>query len=141
MRRRIVGLSASGPSEMEVPDGRYLARITRAQHKYEKRQPSYVISFEVMEPASFSRYAFASRISCDRKTMWRLNWFLRDFGYDTHLLENDEVDERALQGLIGVVWISYQNSSGRRVLRLDGFAPAERWAEFHGAAKQSAEVA
>ena len=141
MTRRIPGLAAAGLSAVEIPDGRYLARITRAQHKYERKRPSYSISFEIMEPANFSRCDFSGQIACDHKTMWQLNWLLRDFGYDPNLLENDEVDERALRGLIGVVWVSYRTVSGRRVLQLDGFAPAERWVEFHGAAKQNAEVA
>ena len=27
------------------------------------------------------------------KALWKLDWFLRDFGYDTELLGRDEVDE------------------------------------------------
>ena len=35
-----------------------------------------------------------------------MNWFLRDFGYDTEMLGRDEVDETAV-GLKGVVKISH----------------------------------
>jgi hypothetical protein len=38
---------------------------------------------------------------------WKLNWFLRDFGYDAELLERDEVDEKQLVGLRGVIKISH----------------------------------
>jgi len=28
--------------------------------------------------------------------MWKLTWFLRDFGYDAELLGKDEIDDQAL---------------------------------------------
>jgi hypothetical protein len=59
-----------------------------------------------------------------------LNWFLRDFGYDTELLDRDEVAEKQLVGLKGVVKISHVDFNGASLLRLDGFAPASRWAEL-----------
>ena len=31
---------------------------------------------------------------CTPKALWKLSWFLRDFGYDTELLGRDEIDER-----------------------------------------------
>ena len=40
------------------------------------------------------------------KAIWKLGQFLRDFLYDPELLSQDEVDERALCGLTGVVKIS-----------------------------------
>jgi hypothetical protein len=59
--------------------------------------------------------------------MWKLNWFLRDFGYDDDLFERDEVDERALLGLKGVLRTS-RTIRGRRVFQnLDAFAPAREW--------------
>jgi hypothetical protein len=62
--------------------------------------------------------------------MWKLGWFLRDFVYDTELLARDEVEEKALQGLRGIVKISHTVVNGRSCLNLDGFAPASQWAEF-----------
>ncbi len=50
--------------------------------------------------------------------LWKLNWFLRDFGYDTDLLGRDEIDERALVGLRGIS----TRLSGRS-LNLERFAP------------------
>lgn len=44
---------------------------------------------------------------CTPNAIWRLGWFLRDFLYDPELLSQDEVDERALRGLIGVVKITH----------------------------------
>ena len=63
--------------------------------------------------------------------MWRLNWFLRDFGYDTELLGRDEVDEKTLIGLTGIIRTSRKTLAGRSFLNFDGFAPATEWEPFH----------
>ena len=60
--------------------------------------------------------------------MWKLTWFLRDFGYETELLRKDEIDDQA--GLQGVVKISHAIVHGISVLNLDGFAPLSRWKEL-----------
>ena len=64
---------------------------------------------------------------CTPKALWRLNWLLRDFGYDPDLLGREEVDERALVGLQGIIRTSAKTVSGRSFLNLDGFAPATEW--------------
>ena len=53
---------------------------------------------------------FSGRLYCTPKALWKLDWFLRDFGYDTELLGHDEVDEKHLVGLSGVVKISHAGS-------------------------------
>ena len=67
---------------------------------------------------------------CTPKALWKLSWFLRDFGYDTELLGRDEVDEKNLVGLRGVVKISHSVMNGTSLLNLDGFAPASQWEEL-----------
>ena len=62
--------------------------------------------------------------------MWKLGWFLRDFLYDPELLSRDELDERALRGLIGVVKISHTVVNGMSLVNFDGFAPASQWEEL-----------
>ena len=62
--------------------------------------------------------------------MWKLGWFLRDFLYDPELLSQDEVDERALRGLVGVVKISRTVVNGVSLVNFDGFAPASQWEEL-----------
>ena len=47
-----------------------------------------------------------------------------------HLLGRDEVDEKALRDLRGVVRISHTTLNGRSFLNLDGFAPAGEWEEL-----------
>jgi hypothetical protein len=46
--------------------------------------------------------------------MWKLNWFLRDFGYDAELLGCDEIDDQNLVGLSGVVKITNTVVNGVR---------------------------
>src|SRR6266852_6334560 len=59
-----------------------------------------------------------------------LNGFLRDFGYDPDLLCRDEVEEKALLGLRGVVRISRTVLNGRSFLNLEAFAPSGEWEEL-----------
>ena len=67
--------------------------------------------------------------------------FLRDFGYDVELLGRDEVDERQLVGLQGVVKISHIVFNGASLNRFDGFAPVSRWEELSPANLDSSQVA
>ena len=67
------------------------------------------------------------------QALWKLSWFLRDFGYDTELLGRDEIDEKTLVGLRGVVKISHTVMHGTSLLNLDGFAPASQWEELSAA--------
>ena len=62
--------------------------------------------------------------------MWKLGWFLRDFLYDPELLAHEQVDEKALPGLRGVVKISHTVLNGISLINLDGFAPASQWEEL-----------
>jgi hypothetical protein len=84
----------------------------------------------VLEPKEHFAQTVSGRLYCTRKALWKLNWFLQDFGYDPDLLERDEVDERSLLGLTGVVRTSRIALRGRSFLNLDGFAPAGEWEEL-----------
>src|SRR6266436_6771713 len=64
--------------------------------------------------------------------MSKLSWFLREFGYDAELLGRNEIDEKALVDLWGVVKVSEVTVHGTSVLSFDGFAPAARWEELSG---------
>jgi hypothetical protein len=68
-----------------------------------------------------------ARIYCTQRALWKLNWFLRDFAYDPDLLSRDQVDERALLNLRGVVRTTIINSNGHPYQNLDAFAPASKW--------------
>lgn len=131
MRRRIQGLHESDPSAVEnVPDGLFLVRVEKAQHRWQAQKPYYLLRFLIIEPKLYASQCLTGRLYCTPKALWKLNWFLRDFGYDTELLGQDEVDDKGLVGLRGVVKISRVVLNGTSLLNLDGFAPASQWEEL-----------
>ena len=85
------------------------------------------LRFVVLEPRPSIDRFFISRLYCTEKALWRLHWFLRDFGYDSDLLRQDQVDEKALLNLRGVVRTSHKTFRGRSYQSLDSFAPAGEW--------------
>jgi hypothetical protein len=86
--------------------------------------------FVILEPQSFRDRSFFSRLYCTERALWKLHWFLRDFGYDADLLHRDQVDEKALLNLRGVVRTSHKIVNGRSYQNLDSFAPAGEWEVF-----------
>ena len=82
------------------------------------------------QPTPLAGRSIVSRLYCTPKAMWKLGWFLRDFLYDPELLSQDEIDERALRGLVGVVKISHTVINGVSLVNFDGFAPASQWEEL-----------
>ena len=140
MRRQIPGLSRS-VIEKDVPDGLYLVRIQRAQYRWHKQKPCYVVTFYVLEPASLRGGAINARLQCSPKTLWKFAWFLREFRYSQELIERDEIDVHALIGLEGVIQIGSEIVSGRLEMRLKAFAPAADWEQLSEAASSNPDVA
>ncbi len=142
MKRQITGLNAADRCAADqVPDGVFLVRVQRVMFQRKAQKPYYTFSLAILEPSRFSGHILSSRIYCSPKALWKLNWFLHDFGYDTELLGRDEVDETQLLGLKGVVKISHVVFNGTSLLRLDGFAPATRWEELSPANLDNPQVA
>ena len=128
MRRRIQGLhDADQSAAAEVRDGLLLVRVERANHRWDSRKPFYLLRFSILEPKELTGHSVAGRLYCTPRALWKLNWFLRDFGYDAELLGQDEIDDKNLIGLRGVVKISHVVVNGASLLNLDGFAPASQW--------------
>jgi hypothetical protein len=94
----------------------------------------------ILEPREHQGRSLTDRLYCTPKALWKLRWFLRDFGYDTDLMGRDEVDEKALMGLRGIVRISHTSLNGRCFLNLGGFAPASDWDELSVSVAKSQEV-
>ena len=141
MKRRFPGLHQAA-QPVEVPDGLYLVRVQQARYCWHTQKPHYALQFAVVEPKSFAGNPISGRIYCTEKALWKLSWFLRDFGYDTELLGRDELDTRALVKLQGVVKITHTTVNGTSLLNFDGFAPAARWEELSGSgAAGTSEVA
>jgi hypothetical protein len=131
MKRHIPGLhQAAATQEQEIPDGFFLVRVEKATYRAYKDKPFLTLTLSVEEPRQFSACCFSARVYCTPKALWKLSWFLRDFGYDTDLLRRDEIDDKAMTGLHGVVKISHNNLNGRSYLNLDGFAQAADWQDF-----------
>jgi hypothetical protein len=142
MKRQISGLHAADRCAADqVPDGVFLVRVQRVRFQRQAQKPYYTVTLAILGPSRFSGRVLSSRLYCTAKTLWKLNWFLPDFGYDTELLGRDEVDERQLVGLKGIVKISHIVFSGASLLRLDGFAPASRWEELSPANLDNPRVA
>ena len=121
MKRHILGLS---DRHDQPGDGTYLVRVEHARYHWHKLKPYYAMQFIVTAPAEYAGQIIRTRLYANVKALWKLNWFLRDFGYNPDLLGADELDEKALVGLQGVVNISRRTVQGREWLNVDGFAPA-----------------
>ena len=130
MKRRFQGLNeTAGASADSVPDGVFLVRVDRAQYSWHAQKPLYILRLAILEPRELAGRIITGRLFCTSKALWKLGWFLRDFLYDNELLGHEEVDEKALSGLRGVVKISHATVNGTSLLNLDGFAPASQWEE------------
>ncbi|HEX6503906.1 MAG TPA: hypothetical protein VF011_11690 [Terriglobales bacterium] len=145
MKRRFQGLSVTNPpASAEVPDGIFLVRVETAQYRWHAQKPYYLLRFSVLAPNQFASRSITGRLYCTPKALWKLSWFLRDFGYDTELLDHEEVEDKRLIGLQGVVKISLVTHNGTSLLNLDAFAQADRWAELSAGSspqRRSSEVA
>jgi hypothetical protein len=99
-------------------EGIFLVRVDRARYRWHPQKPFVEIRFVVLEPKPFEARLFSGRLYCTERAFWKLNWFLRDFGYDAQLLKDDQVDEKALANLRGVVRTSYSTLNGRSYQKL-----------------------
>jgi hypothetical protein len=131
MKRQITGLHATDRCAADqIPDGIFLARVQAVTFRRQAQKPYYTLRLGILEPRRFAEHIVSSRLYCNPKALRKLNWFLRDFGYDTELLGRDEIDERQLIGLQGVVKISHIVFNSASWLRFDGFALSARWEEL-----------
>jgi hypothetical protein len=127
MKRHFPGLHAEAVHADDFLEGIFLVRVDRAYYRWHPQKPFFVLSFAILEPKEFASRKMSGRIYCTQKSLWKLNWFLRDFGYDTDLLGRDEVDEKALLGLVGVLRTTRKALAGHTFLNFDAFAPATEW--------------
>jgi hypothetical protein len=131
VRRQIPGLNVANRCAADgVPEGVFLVRLRQIHFRQQGQKPYYTVGLVILAPIRFANNLISSRIYCNSKALWKLNWFLRDFGYDPDLIGRDEIDETQLIGLKGIVKISNVVLNGTSLPRLDGFAPAGRWNEL-----------
>jgi len=132
MKRRFAGLQETA-SAKQVTDGIFLVRVDKAEYRWHAQKPFYILRLSILEPQEIAGRTVSGRLYCTSKALWKLGWFLRDFLYDPELLGREEIDEKALSGLRGVVKISHVIVNGRSLLNFDGFAPASQWEELSSA--------
>jgi hypothetical protein len=137
MKRRFAGLRETG-SANEIPDGIFLVRVQNAEYRWHAQKPFYTLRLTVLEPKDMAGRMISGRLYCTPNALWKLGWFLRDFLYDPDLLGSEEIDDKALFGLRGVVKISHTTLNGRLLVSLDGFAPASQWQELSSASSSKA---
>jgi hypothetical protein len=130
MKRLIPGLHCDQRESDDTLEGIFLVRVDRAFFRWHPQRPFYVLRLAILEPREHQAHSLTGRLYCTPKALWKLRWFLRDFGYDRDLMGRDEVDEKALRGLQGIVRISHTTLNGRTFLNLSGFAPASEWEEL-----------
>jgi hypothetical protein len=127
MRRHIPGLHSLQQDPGSNLDGLLLVRVERAAYRWHRQKSFLELQFLVLQPESSASRSFSGRLYCTERALWKLNWFLRDFGYDAELLSRDQVDEKSLRDLKGIVRTSHTMLSGRSYQNLDAFAPAIEW--------------
>ncbi len=138
MRRKVPGLcSVAHDSQPEIPDGIFLVRVDGAKFRWHAHKPFYVLRLSIVEPKTYAGQIIVGCLYSTQKALWKLGWFLRDFFYDPELLAYEQVDEKALPGLCGVVKISHAVVNGISLVNLDGFAPASQWEELSAAVPSS----
>ena len=139
MKRQVPGLAETArDSRPEIPDGSSScgSMVPSSAGTPTNRSTSSDSPFS--NPATLAGQSIVGRLYCTQKAMWKLGWFLRDFLYDPELLAHEQVDEKALPGLRGVVKISHTVINGISLINLDGFAPASQWEELSAAPVSSA---
>jgi len=138
MKRYVPGLHSERRNGDEILEGVFLARVDQAFYRWHPQRPFYVLRLGILEPKEKQGHILTGRLYCTPRALWKLRWFLRDFGYDPDLLGRDEIDEKKLMGLRGIVRVSRTILNGRTYLNLGGFAPAEDWEALPVAGGQEA---
>jgi len=128
MRTKIQGLSqATEPNPLV--EGLYRARVIRFGPAGHAAKPCRAATFLILDPAPYAGRYVRTRLYCHDRALWKLRWFLNDFNYDAELLAGDELDDRHVVGLEGVIRLAYWGNDGRRRSDVQGFAPRERWGD------------
>ena len=139
MRRQIPGLHQEAQNGDETPEGLFLVRVELVSYRYHRQKPFFALRFAILEPEELAGKTLSGRLYCTPKALWKLRWFLCDFGYHTELFDRDVVEEKGLLGLRGIIKVSHTTINGRCFLNLDGFTSAGKWDELSAAIASSSE--
>ena len=94
MKRHIPGLHGDSPNTPSILEGVFLVRVDRIFYRWHPERPFYVLRLTILEPREHQGRSLNGRLYCTPKALWKLRWFLRDFGYDPDLLGRDEVGRK-----------------------------------------------
>ena len=130
MKQYFPGLHLESKNGRDLLEGSFLVRVDRAFYRWHPQKPFFALRFSILEPKQHVGQTLSGRLYCTPKALWKLNLFLRDFAYDIDLFSRDEVEEKALLGLRGVVRTSRTTLNGRSFLNLEAFAPEGDWEEL-----------
>jgi len=130
MKRHLPGLHSRQQNRENSLEGLFLVRVDATSYRWHSQKPYVSVRFLVLEPEAFAGRSFSGRLYCTERALWKLNWFLRDFGYDLDLFNEDQIDDRALLALRGVVRTSYVTLNGQSFQNLEAFAPESEWDEL-----------
>jgi hypothetical protein len=130
MKRHIPGLHSHQQDGDRPLEGLFLVRVEWASYRWHPQRAFLQLRFVVLEPRAFEHRSFSGRLYCTERALWKLNWFLRDFGYDMELLTQDQIDEKALINLRGVVRTTHVTLNGHVFQNLEAFAPTAEWEEL-----------
>ena len=130
MKRQIPGLHTGQQATARHLEGMFLVRVDTASYRWHPQKAFLLVRFIVLKPESFKHQSFSGRLYSIERALWKLNWFLRDFGYDMDLLSQDQIDEKALVNLRGVVRTTHITLNGHTFQNLEAFAPAAEWEEL-----------
>ncbi len=140
MKRHIPGLHSRATANDSPLEGLFLVRVDRSFYRWHPEKPFFSIRFGVLKPTEHIGQTITGRIYCSPKALWKLSWFLRDFGYDMDSLGREEVDERALLGLRGIVRLGRASVGGRFFPNFEAFAPEAEWQERSDASTAVTEM-
>ena len=129
MRTKIRGLSQM-TKRSPLVEGLYRARVVRFRSAGHAAKPCLAATFLILEPAAYAGCSIRTRLYCHERALWKLRWFLQAFRYDAELFAAEELDDRHVVGLEGVIRLVYWGDDGHRRLDVEGFAPSERWGDL-----------
>jgi hypothetical protein len=72
-------------------EGQYRARVVRFQPAGHAAKPCRAATFLILDPPAYSGGYVRTRLYCHERAVWKLRWFLSDFGYDAELLASEEL--------------------------------------------------
>ena len=129
MRAKIQGLSQVS-ERLRLVEGLYRTRVVRFEFARHSAKPCRAVMFLILDPTRYAGRHVRSRLYLHERALWKLRWFLTDFGYDSDLFNADELDDRRVIGLEGVIRLAHWGTDGHRRLDVEGFAAISRWEEL-----------